>query len=302
MIIDSFPFNKDFLALEIRLNELYDLVDLFIACESNVTHSGLRKPLYLSENEEFQKRFKKLKVLVKEKSYFVSNSRIREMLQRQHITKFLKELNLNQSDVIIHSDCDEIPRSSVIKNIIKSNESSNINFLLELDAFANKLNLYSGKWVRARVQSYKLFKSIQHMRQDIFIRDAIKQKRFTAPILRISDFYTTRRFGLHKIPINVRNYKPPIVVNNAGWHFNNLMPENEIIYKIENSSHIEWNTEIIRKNAINNFRTGRDIYTGEKMQVVQIDESFPLYVSNNKGYWKKFIFEENNPTIPAKNP
>jgi hypothetical protein len=44
-------FNKDFEALKIRLDELYETVDLFIVCESHYTFSGIPKALHLSENK-----------------------------------------------------------------------------------------------------------------------------------------------------------------------------------------------------------------------------------------------------------
>lgn len=43
MIIDTFPFNKDFAALEIRIEELKGVVDIFVASESAYTHSGHAK-------------------------------------------------------------------------------------------------------------------------------------------------------------------------------------------------------------------------------------------------------------------
>ena len=58
MIIDCFLFSEDFLALEIRLNELYEVVDQFIICESSFSFSGIKKKLFLTENLEKIKNFK----------------------------------------------------------------------------------------------------------------------------------------------------------------------------------------------------------------------------------------------------
>ncbi|NBP59476.1 glycosyltransferase, partial [bacterium] len=49
-IYDCFPFFNEFEILEIRLAELYDIVDKFIIIEASKTHSGRDKPLYLREN------------------------------------------------------------------------------------------------------------------------------------------------------------------------------------------------------------------------------------------------------------
>ena len=50
------------------------------------------------------------------------------------------------------------------------------------------------------------------------------------------------------------------------------------------------NTEEIKKVAIARFKQGREIYTGEKYEVVEIDASYPSFVFNNISRWSKFIF------------
>jgi beta-1,4-mannosyl-glycoprotein beta-1,4-N-acetylglucosaminyltransferase len=80
------------------------------------------------------------------------------------------------------------------------------------------------------------------------------------------------------------------IVENGGWHFNNLFNAEDIISKIESSSHTEMNTEEIKKLAIARFKQGRDIYTGEKYGVVEIDASYPATIFNNVSRWSKFIF------------
>jgi hypothetical protein len=81
------------------------------------------------------------------------------------------------------------------------------------------------------------------------------------------------------------------VIPRAGWHFNNLFEESEVLQKIENSSHVEWNTPDVRLNAMNNYRSGRDIYTGKKHEVVPIDDSFPRCITSNLSRWSRFIFD-----------
>lgn len=292
MIVDTFPFNKDFNTLKIRLNELFEVVDLFIASESRFTHSGRRKPLFLSENfKDIDKNFqKKLVVLSDNTKHIVINPRIREMIQREGISKYLGDFNLKNEDLISHSDCDEIPRAKTLEFLALKSKNKPINALLELRHFHNYLNLTSGTWLRGRVQSFSLFKGIQNMRKDIFLFMAASQRRHPLPIIRIPDFWTTRRFGIHFLPskFTISNLE---VIRDAGWHFNNLFLEEDIIYKIKSSSHFEWNKETILENAVKNLKDGRDIYTGEKYSPVKIDETFPSYITNNINRWSKFIFD-----------
>jgi len=288
MIIDTFPFNKDFNALEIRYNELKSTVDLFVVSESSTTHSGLKKDLHLTNAAAIRRMMGSQLVIVTSNSKpRTRNPRTREMLQRQEITKFIKSLKLSTSDLIIHSDCDEIPRASVLSDL--RNYEGFVDVVLELDNFANYLNTRDGKWARCRVQSFGSFRSVQHMRADIFISSASAQRRHRFPVMRLTDFWSAKRFPFNKLPelVQAKNLQ---VIPQGGWHFNNLMEEHEIVDKIRSSSHVEWNTDEVRDCALVNYRNGCDIYTGKKHEIVKIDNSFPDYITRDITKWANFIF------------
>ena len=289
MIIDTFPFNRDFNALEIRFQELKETVDLFIASESAFTHSGLQKELHLSSANPMKEIMgDQLVILASTNKPMTNNPRIREMKQRQEISKYLKGLRLHPTDLIIHTDCDEIPRASIIKTLAA--RSTPIDVILELDNYANYINTKDGVWPRARVQSFSEFRSVGHMRADIFIERAYAQRRHALPFMRLTDFWSTKRFPFNSLPEFVvpRNLE---LIKNGGWHFNNLFDESEIIKKIESSSHTEWNTEEVRAAAISNYRSASDIYTGVKHTIVEVDQTFPLAITSNLSRWKSFIFQ-----------
>ena len=289
MIIDTFPFNKDFNALEIRYQELKDVVDLFIASESSFTHSGLSKELHLTKKNPMKDLMgKQLVILASTKNPRTKNPRTREMLQRQEITKYLRKLELNSRDLIIHSDCDEIPRASVISELVANSEP--VDAILELDNYANFINARDGFWPRGRIQSFIHFRSIQHMRADIFVQQAFSSRRHNLPFMRLTDFWSTKRFPLNMLPQYVAQRNLPII-KRAGWHFNNLFDENEIIEKIESSCHTEWNTEEVRASALANYRNARDIYTGSKHFISEIDDEYPSSITSNLDRWSTFIFK-----------
>ncbi len=296
MIIDTFPFNKDFNALEIRYEELKDTVDLFVASEASFTHSGIPKELYLTNAPEIRKIMgRQLVVIAAKKKPLTRNPRTREMIQRQEITKYLKTLRLSKTDLIIHSDCDEIPRATIVKDL-KSRKTS-VDVILELDNFANYLNAKDGVWPRGRIQSFSHFRSIQHMRADIFIFKAAKHRRHRLPFMRLTDFWSSKRYPFNALPEFIK-VKELQILEKSGWHFNNLIDESEIIQKIESRSHVEWNTEAVRMNAILNYKNGRDIYTGAKHEIVEIDSTYPKCVVENITRWKRFIFDANLGTRP----
>jgi len=54
-IVDFFPFNGEPMAM-LRMKYLYDVVDLFILIESNITHSGkVKKRLFVNQYHEYLK-------------------------------------------------------------------------------------------------------------------------------------------------------------------------------------------------------------------------------------------------------
>lgn len=289
MIIDTFPFNEDFNALEIRYQELKETVDLFVASEASFTHSGLPKELHLTSASAVRKTMgKQLVVLAAKKKPLTRNPRTREMLQRQEITHYLRTLNLSDSDLIIHSDCDEIPRAKVVEDLHFQNTT--VDAILELDNYANFLNAKVGVWPRGRIQSFSQFKSIQHMRADIFIYKAARYRRHRLPFMCLTDFWSSRRYPFNALPefIKINDLQ---ILEKGGWHFNNLIDESEIIRKIESSCHVEWNTEEIKINAIKNYKKASDIYTGQKHTIVKIDASFPEYITSNIYRWSPYIYK-----------
>ena len=55
MIYDCFVFNDELELLEMRLMELYHIVDKFVLCEREHTFTGKPKPLHYADNREMFK-------------------------------------------------------------------------------------------------------------------------------------------------------------------------------------------------------------------------------------------------------
>ena len=119
-IIDSFTFFNEIDLLKMRLSLLYEKVDHFIICESNVTHSGMKKNFnfleYKNEFSPWQDKIIYLKfepdVTSLDFSYkdvttnYSSPTWYLETRQRNFLTSFLK--NQDPGDVAIVTDVDEI--------------------------------------------------------------------------------------------------------------------------------------------------------------------------------------------------
>lgn len=115
MIIDACLFFNELDLLELRLSELAAVVDRFVIVEANRTHKGTLKPLYFAENHaRFAQWEDKIVhvVCALPGDEGIPAIRRREMMQRNAILQGVK--NCQDDDVILISDCDEIPRAHLI--------------------------------------------------------------------------------------------------------------------------------------------------------------------------------------------
>jgi beta-1,4-mannosyl-glycoprotein beta-1,4-N-acetylglucosaminyltransferase len=285
--IDTTIFAADWPALEIRINELWEYVDVFVVCESNFTHSGYRKELLLSDNKEFISRYSpKLRVLKHVTKEPHKNARIQEQRQRQFITNYLKSIDLKKDDRIIHSDCDEI----ISPETIAQSRKLGSDLLVQLRNYTYFLNLRNGFWNRGRIVSGEKFISIQHMRRDIFLYELSQYRKSWIPFVRVPDFWTTKEKFLG-IPQFVGSTPDLQLVEDSGWHFNNLMSNEGIARKIWWSSHVELAN--VERSDLNRISLARaefvDVYHGEKFEVETEKNLLPNYVKRNIDQWKDYL-------------
>lgn len=286
-VFDCTIFSQDFRVLEIRLKELWEAVDVFVVCESNFTHAGEKKEMYLSNDSGFIEKFKEKLVVIRHvvrKPH--KNPRIQEMQQREALTSYFKDIGIGYADVISHSDCDEIPRPEIF-SIARAPKS---NLLLELDNFTYYLNLRKGIYRRGRIVSGDLFKGIQSMRQDIFKFDLLETRKLPIKLGRIPDFWAKNRWE-RSLPTIITPPKAMRVIQNAGWHFNNLLTSDEISKKIRWSSHVELNTK--SRHTIENIEKMKqnraDVYFGEKFEVDSNFQNLPRYIQEHVEDWRDFL-------------
>ncbi len=116
MIIDACCLFNELDLLELRLSELEHVVDRFVIVEATHTHKGDPKPLHYAENvTRFHKWLDKIEhVIVGDlpKGEGLAAIRRREMTQRNAILRGIRDCK--DDDIILISDCDEIPRPNLI--------------------------------------------------------------------------------------------------------------------------------------------------------------------------------------------
>ena len=115
LIWDAFPFAGELDLLECRLTENCHLVHRFVIAESNVTYSGLEKPLFYQENHErFAAWAGKITYIVVDTSALLTAAE-RENAQRNALRQGLEDFG--SQDVLITGDADEIPHPMDLEDI-----------------------------------------------------------------------------------------------------------------------------------------------------------------------------------------
>jgi len=266
MIYDCFTYFNEDLILDLRLNILFDKVDYFVIIEGNKTHSGKNKKKNF-DIKKFSKFKKKIKYFFIENMPKTDNSWELENFQRNQIMLGLKKAN--REDLILISDCDEIPNIKAIKDIDLKKFKDNI-FAFEQKCFYYKLNLLnprSNPWYGTKLISYNLLKKNTPQK----IRN-YKVKQY--PFWRIDR------------PKNV------IILKNGGWHFSFLNSVNNIKLKLESFAHTEYNKDIFtnKKNLRSKVKSYKDIFDNNiSLKKINLEDSYPQYIIKNKKKFKEWI-------------
>ena len=261
-------FNSNHL-FEIRFNTLKSVVDYFIVCEANTTHTGQKKK-YNFDIKKWSKYKDKIiyikvnnikKIKLNQKNKF-------ELIKKQIEHIFFGIKSAKPNDLIILSDEDEIPNPSMIR---KFNFSQFKFGIFKQNLYYYKLNIQNfseskNGWPGSRIALKKNIKSF-------FDLKILKAQNKFEPFWK---FYKEKSIQL---------------INNGGWHFTYLYKPKDISNKIKNSGHIEFNktnfTSI--KNIKHRIKNLIDPFDRPAiLKSVKLNNSFPKYILKNKKklrYW-----------------
>lgn len=264
MIYDCFLFNNELEVLEIRLNELSDVVDKFVLVESTVTHTNKAKKLVFSQNKQKFKKFKdKIIHIVVKDTPDVTLPWIVNDFQFCQMMRGLK--NCKPKDLIIFGDMDEIPKKEKIeeyndgKNNLKIFEQQLCFYYLNNFEYANP------SWLGTRMTTFSHFKALQ-----------------TPWIAKFSKY--------------------DVKIQDAGWHFSYIGDIKRIQAKIETMTHQELNNarfntpEGIKKAIVEQ----KDIFDlGYRFKAVDLSY-LPEYVIDNPNKFSKYILNNDNGKLNNK--
>lgn len=177
-VIDAVIFSIELDILEIRLRELWDVVDIFLVMEADRTFTGVQKPLFLEENiHRFKFAEEKLRHIIVRNSLSQNprNNFENEVIMRRDMTSAIRSLQPKYGDLIIVSDVDEIPFKETIRllkkcegyskelhlqmrNYVYSFEfySDTTNWKPHVDTFSSEFRYHHGKPTESRISNWTL--------------------------------------------------------------------------------------------------------------------------------------------------
>jgi beta-1,4-mannosyl-glycoprotein beta-1,4-N-acetylglucosaminyltransferase len=254
MIYDCFTFFNEIDILQMRLEELGPVVDKFIIIEMNRTFQGQPKGSTIYQNRgKFGKYEGKMRTFLEECPPEITNPWEREYWQRNRIRTRVSNERPKEDDIILVSDADEIPRRSVVEALDPQPVQS-----IALDAYYYGLNVSGGHCHTSRAARWSYAQTI------------------TTQELRTLD-------------------PPPNIVYDGGWHFSYLGDADHIAEKFRSFAHFELNRpdttnpEILRQR----MEAHADLWgDGHHYEVLEIDDTWPEAVKNNREYWSKYEWQK----------
>jgi len=265
-VYDCFPFFNELDVLEIRLKELWDVVDVFVLAESNLSHSGKPKEYIFENNKErFSQWMSKIRHIKVEDMPETEDSWVRERFQRVCLDRGLHDME--PEDIVIVSDCDEITRAEIV-NLIKEDENDYDKYILNIPQFQYKLNY---------MKVYNVSKNANIMiTRGRCYSNAQQEREWT--------------FFWNAKPANT------VFVDHGGWHFTYLGDDQHAITKIQNFAHTETDTpDMIKRHNIKWFMQNKYGHHGpndsERYEWVQLDDYFPECITSNVEQYKDMILE-----------
>jgi len=252
--------------LELRLEELWDTVDYFVISEANTTHQNNPKPFFLKDNWDKVKKYEsKIRHVIIEDMPMSSDTWVNERHQRRELRRALTDLQ--PDDIVIVSDCDEIPRPSAIE-AIKEDTNDYDRYILAIPLNYFKLNF-------------------------MMVHPVVKQNNIAVTRGRaFTDPQKEREFTFHRdLPHHYAD-NDFCVVEHGGWHFTYFGHNEFAANKLLNFAHAE-SRNLAETVDVDYMITNKVGFLGfnyhERFEYITVDDYFPQTVLNNLEKYKDMI-------------
>ncbi len=264
-IIDCITFFDNNFIFDFRYNVIKDFISKFIVCESMYDHKNKKKGVFFDPEKKYVNDPKVVHIILDEPFPEKTNEWQNQAIQREYI---LKNLNfVDDEDFIFFSDPDEIPNPDLL-NDFKLEKKYGIFLQKFYNYKFNLFNSYETPWEGTKVCKKKNLKSIDLMREKVRAKN-LKYK-----------FY---RFDKEK---SIE------VFDKGGWHFNNLLPPEDISKKLKTFAHTEFSDEKFSSVAVikQKIKDRVDLFErGEKYKKEEMNSTFPKYLLRNLDKYKEYI-------------
>ncbi len=285
-------FNED-LMYGLRLEILDKYVDKFVVAESKYTHSGQPKKLHFDINR-YSKFKDKIHYIVVDKEpedlIDLSNleynqaqgtKRINSLKRIRQQYDVLKDgiEEAKNDDLIILSDCDEIPNLTNLENL-----PLNKILIFKQLLFYYKFNLHHDSmiWHGSKACLKKNLSTFNWLRN-------IKNKRYKP--WRLDTYFSKNKYTNIKI------------IENGGWHFTNIKSPEDIVMKLLNfGEHNEFEVSNINTAKMSKLIKDKKVYFNHAADktdrnkydhghlLININEKLlPEYLVNNKNLYKEWF-------------
>ena len=272
--------------LELRLESLWDHVDYFVISEASYTHAGKVRETEFDiakfKKYESKIRYVRLDHRPEGPNDFWKN----ENFIRNNVVNGLYDAK--PDDWILISDLDEIPNPVVIEQYDPSYKRAD---LLQR-YYSYYLNNY---WVGNIDANEKLIpnSNIWHGTKITTYRHFVEFFKSNASSVRI---YKSAGFlrGLKRIWFKFLQNQS---IQNGGWHFTWIFTLEDLIKKIENTAHQEFNNEKHKdpERLMKLIQSGKDFNKPlARYELQNIDEQFPKFLIDNQEKFQSFIKEKTN--------
>lgn len=173
-IFDCFTYFQESFMLYIRLWRMNPYVYKFIIVTSDISHSGIPINVSFYPYEKEIMKYRDKIILKKISMKKIKKEWDKENYQRQVIYDILKSENINKKDIILVSDCDEIPTRNAMKYVI-NNPPTKITVFKGNLYYYNYRNINKKKWSGTILFRGDNYKDIQKARDN---RDSLKSLPF----------------------------------------------------------------------------------------------------------------------------
>lgn len=272
-IVDSFMFFNEKDIAYLRIKELYDSVDYFIINELSTNHKGVPREAIFWRDQRLEKfkdkiRYKFISVdhrydslfniHFKDSSHFIGSWAEHE--QRLRLIDQIEELNLEEKDIVLFSDCDEIPNKNIF-NQLNSHEVVALNQMF----FVHYINIYTNKNVTGTISvRYNKLKSIND---------------------------NTKNLGLQVLRRH-KDYIPRL--ENGGWHYSYMGGAKTVSEKVisiyEGNPNSSLKNENESQKLINDtIKSNRSPFSSEPLNILDFNnkEMFIQFITAQSGNWIK---------------